>query len=160
MTLIGNVTSVDQATNSFSLAITGGGLRTVEVASIVDMYQSLGIQDKKKKGFFIGLASGTALGVLVGMALAEECQEVDDIFGDLIETDCGGYGVRAALIGTVIYGGGFGLIGLGMGHFMRSEKWEQIPIPGVSSRVRISPFIRTVQLRGDKRTMLGAHIHF
>ncbi len=142
ITITGTVRSTSE--NSFDLILSGGGLRPVPFGNILVLERSLGVKNRMKTGFLIGAGTGTALGVLNGLTWGGAT----------------GFGFTVALTGTIIWGGGLGLIGGAIGYFIKTEQWESIPIPSVSSRLKVSPWVSWASVTGESRTMLGMRLQF
>lgn len=163
--LIGTVSST--TSNSFDLNLDKGGRKSVKLGEIKKLEKSIGMQTNAKKGFIIGTAIGAAAVGLVFGAVASGTCEIAEGFASALdeEADCGGFAVGTALLGAglgAIVPGmfPFGLIGSAIGKAKKTEKWQHIPSPRTSSRFQISPVLNLASIRGDRRALLGARIHF
>ena len=163
--LIGTVSST--TSNSFDLNLDSGGRKSVKLGEIKKLEKSIGMQTNAKKGFIIGTAAGSALlGVSLGVLASSTCDVAEGLASAVDEeADCGGFGVGAfamgAVVGAVLPGMfPFGLIGSAIGKAKKTEKWQHIPSPRTSSHFQISPVLNLASIRGDRRALLGARIHF
>lgn len=147
---IGKITSEDET--GIVLKPFRGKPRVVVYSDIIRLERSVTIGNHWKRGAIIGLVPGAAAGALIGWWGANFT-----LFGDPPSSD----EERDAVLGAALLGGlSCGLIGSGVGALFKRTKWETIPIPTRSGRVRVSPLIDVVSINGSRRTVLGARIRF
>lgn len=143
--LVGRVGETTET--GFVLNIEGGSAREVTHREIELLERSLGRRTYKKLGFLIGAGAGVGIGTALGLIVSDLCDEGD--------ADCGaGLGAAVGILGSLYYGGGLGLIGLGIGHLIKGENWE--PIDGM----RMGLGIRPQQPGTLPRLLIGSHISF
>lgn len=136
------------------MSLDGGGLRWVEKDEVMRSERSLGFRSNARNGLLIGAGVGAVLGVTWGMAAGRVCDVVYEDPG----AECDRFG--DALLATFAAANSLalGLLGLGVGHLIRIEKWELLPDP---FSVAVSPL---VDLRGGREgrvgTLVGGRLRF
>ena len=148
--MIGSIASMNQS--GFDLNLSEGGSLSVMYSDIKRLERSLGTENySKKERLTGGLAGG-----LVGLFLAAITPCVDlyscERSGEII--------IEGASKGAIFLGAPLGLIGMVSGALMKKEKWETIPTPSMSGRLRICPMIDVASIGGNRRAVVGARIRF
>ena len=145
--MTGTVALMNQS--GFVLNQLDGRYRSVMYSDIMRLERGLYIGDYRKRGAKIGFVIGAVPGALLGMAAS-----------GFMTTPSTGEVLVGLGLGTLIFGAPSGLLGMGIGASMKKEKWETIPIPSMSGRLRISPMIDVASIGGNRRAVLGARIRF
>lgn len=107
---------------------------------VTDFRVFAGSEGRWREGLVIGTASGAVAGALLYLVLVEALEET---FGGEVESSPGV--LTYAAVGA-LHGGG---IGVGIGFFLRRDRWESVPLPNALS----SGF-----LRNDRRIDVGVYI--
>ena len=148
-TMIGTVSSMSE--DGFRLNLADGGSRSVALSDIQKLERSLGTRTHKKRGFLIGVGVGvlSAIGGMPEECADPSCNEGLAPVGRAMET---GEAIAAVPV--------FGLTGLVVGHFIKTERWETIPATSMSGRWQLRPMLNVASIGGDRRVLLGSRIHF
>ncbi len=151
--------------DGFSLKLQGGASRSITYGEILKLERSLGNRTHAKKGFLIGFGAGVLAGIALDLAAAETCDTLrvsGEVFGVSIKYDrqCESFGASDVLFAVVLWGGGAGLAGLGVGSRTSTEEWETIPLGTIGRRFRIGPMFDVASLGGNRRALLGVRIRF
>ena len=150
--MLGTVESMSQS--SFDLKLAGdGSLRSVMYRDVERLERSAGTLTYKKRGFLIGAIPGGVLGGLVGWGASSFCP-------GLCETPSVGEQLTGMAVGSILFGVPTGLAGLVIGALVKGEKWDTIPTPSMSERLRISPVIKVASIGADRRVGLSTRIRF
>lgn len=138
------------------MSIDGGGLRWVEKDEIVRSERSLGLHANARNGLVIGAGVGAVLGVTWGLAAGRVCDLVFEDPG----AECDRFGDALLATFAVANGVALGLLGLGVGHLIRIEKWELLPDSPAGGGV-LGPLVG-VRAGGGRhvRTIVGGRIRF
>jgi hypothetical protein len=99
-------------------------------ASVTKLEVSRGQQSRAGRGALIGLAAGAGVGAVLG-TLAGIAMPPDVCSGD-------GCVIGVAAIGAAAGGAAGTLVGLTVGAFITSERWESVPLDEI--QVGLSPF--------------------
>lgn len=154
----GTVTGVVVETGGgrFRMSIDGGGLRWVERDEIVRSERSLGLHANARNGLLVGAGVGAVLGVTWGLAAGRVC---DVVFEDP-EAECDRFGDALLVTFAFANSAALGLLGLGVGHLIRIEKWEPLQDFPAGGGV-LSPLVGArVDGEGHVRTIVGGRIRF
>lgn len=127
--LKGTVQSLDQAV----LSVISDDRQLVRIprTSITRLETAWGRKGNARKGLLIGGLVGLGSGILV-CAIGTERTDFDDVihdFDDVYYDECDGAGEWAGYVfaGTAVWGG----IGALIGHFIKSDRWVEMPIDKV-----------------------------
>jgi hypothetical protein len=137
--LQGTVQAVDEAV----LSVIGDDHQLVKVprGSITRLETGWGRRGNAGKGFKIGALIG-ASGALLICAAGGGTTYQDRPFGDEDFDDCDGAGEWVGI--TLLAGGVYGGIGALIGHFIKSDRWVELPIE--RARVSVGPSHRGLGL--------------
>ncbi len=123
--LIGGVQSVGPDTLVVRYVDGGASMATaIPLAYVTRLEVSRGQRSHWVRGLVIGLAAGATTGVILGAT-----SEGDWLFS---KSDL-------ALMGAVVMAPIGGLVGLGIGALMRTERWETVSLPRPAKSVTLAP---------------------
>ena len=149
----GTVTGVVVETDGgrFRMSIDGGGLRWVATDEIVRAERSLGFRANARNGLVIGAGVGAVLGVTWGLAAGRVCDVVYEDPG----AECDRFGDALLATFAIANSVALGLLGLGVGHLIRIEKWELL-LNSASSGTVLGPVAGVlVDREGQLKTIIG-----
>ena len=138
--LIGTVGSLDQ--EGLKLYLQGGIPRTFVPKDIYKLERSLGQGSHMKRGALIG----GGLGGLMGLATSSTWSW----YGGQ------GYAAVTVVLSTATYGG----LGALIGYFIKTEKWETVPVSYLSGRLLSSPRLHLASIGDSPWPSLGVRVHF
>ena len=151
----------EKGPDRFELNLEGGIARSVAFSEIWKLEQSMGKRSNAKKGLMIGAGAGVLAGILYGLAVSDNCDEISEAFGGL-DAGCKEAGASTMVLAAAIWGGVLGLGGAGIGHRLKSETWDELSVPSAASgRLRISPMVGLAAAgKRGPRVLMGARLHF
>ena len=158
--MIGTIASMNQS--GFDLNLSEGGSLSVMYSDIKRLERSLGTENYSNKERLTGGLAGGLAGVLVGGLVGGLVGL--ELYLDGLESYCcersGEIIIEGASKGAIFLGAPLGLYVMVRGALMKKEKWETIPTPSMSGRLRISPMIDVASIGGNRRAVIGARIRF
>ncbi|MDE3258691.1 MAG: hypothetical protein OYM47_12720 [Gemmatimonadota bacterium] len=149
--LIGSVVQVED--EGFVLYRPGRERHTIEFNDISILERRTKSGSHWKFGGAVGFAVGGTAGGFLGWGAKRIDNNLSDTFSREDET---GWTVAGVFLGGVTVG----LLGSGIGFLIKKHKWQAIPIPSVSGRLRISPMLDVASSASNRRAVLGARIRF
>lgn len=152
--VVGTVKKKDS--QSLTIQMKKGTMRTVTLASIKKIEKSMGTRRYAWHGMGIGVATGVIAAVIAGKNVEEVCEIT--IGGFTESTPCEVTGSGLTVVAAAVWGTGLGVVGLGIGALIKGEKWKEVT--RARAGLSMSPMIDVATRGGQRTTLLGVRLNF